>query len=330
VGQRHQARGGVQGDGGDEVRVHTVGALRLVELCQLALAQGHWSQLLDGLAIGCTITVAFAYALLCYAAGNFRIAEAALNPDNSRMAAGENIFKQRVVARLAALKINAYEATRRAIPPFEKTFVEDILAGRKKSVSSKNLRRLADALDCDSSYLLGDQAQPRAAKKASARPLAGRQPLSIPVVADAETGAFRQLPELDDMGMAALPQIIAPRSASHPRATHFAFRIRGNSMNNAMPPLVEGMYALCVDLASADLLVETGKIYAVRRTLDGGHTYEVTIKRARVHRTQTELLPESTDPSHRPIIVPRDTDLLIGNEIKAIGWVYGAFSSFED
>ena len=30
---------------------------------------------LDGLAIGCTITVAFAYALLCYAGGNFRIAE---------------------------------------------------------------------------------------------------------------------------------------------------------------------------------------------------------------------------------------------------------------
>ena len=30
---------------------------------------------LDGLAIGCTITVAFAYALLTYAAGNFRIAE---------------------------------------------------------------------------------------------------------------------------------------------------------------------------------------------------------------------------------------------------------------
>ena len=30
---------------------------------------------LDGLATGCTITVALAYALLCYAAGNFRIAE---------------------------------------------------------------------------------------------------------------------------------------------------------------------------------------------------------------------------------------------------------------
>src|SRR6266513_2731230 len=30
---------------------------------------------LDGLATGCTITVAFAYALLCYAGGNFRIAE---------------------------------------------------------------------------------------------------------------------------------------------------------------------------------------------------------------------------------------------------------------
>ena len=30
---------------------------------------------LDGLATGCTITVAFAYALISYAAGNFRIAE---------------------------------------------------------------------------------------------------------------------------------------------------------------------------------------------------------------------------------------------------------------
>jgi len=30
---------------------------------------------LDGLATGCTITVALSYALLCYAAGNFRIAE---------------------------------------------------------------------------------------------------------------------------------------------------------------------------------------------------------------------------------------------------------------
>src|SRR5581483_9746240 len=30
---------------------------------------------LDGLAIGCTITVAMAYSVLCYLAGNFRIAE---------------------------------------------------------------------------------------------------------------------------------------------------------------------------------------------------------------------------------------------------------------
>jgi phospho-N-acetylmuramoyl-pentapeptide-transferase len=30
---------------------------------------------LDGLAIGCTVTVAFAYALLCYAGGNYKIAE---------------------------------------------------------------------------------------------------------------------------------------------------------------------------------------------------------------------------------------------------------------
>ena len=42
VGQGQQARGGIQGDGGNEVRVHAIGPLRLVELRQLALAHGSW------------------------------------------------------------------------------------------------------------------------------------------------------------------------------------------------------------------------------------------------------------------------------------------------
>ena len=36
---------------------------------------GNLTDGLDGRAIGCTITVAFAYALLSYAGGNFRIAQ---------------------------------------------------------------------------------------------------------------------------------------------------------------------------------------------------------------------------------------------------------------
>jgi hypothetical protein len=34
------------------------------------------------------------------------------------------------------------------------------------------------------------------------------------------------------------------------------------------------MEVLCVDMADAGLQVESGRIYATRRTLDGGQTYE--------------------------------------------------------
>jgi len=64
----------------------------------------------------------------------------------------ESLLKRRVAQRLEKLKINQFEAARRA--GLERNFVSDILAGRKKSIRGDNLSRLAKALQCPPEYFL--------------------------------------------------------------------------------------------------------------------------------------------------------------------------------
>jgi SOS-response transcriptional repressor LexA len=152
---------------------------------------------------------------------------------------------------------------------------------------------------------------------------------SIPIVGVAELGAFRQMPLSDDTEDN-LPRVTAPHSRLYPNAKHFALEVRGDSMNACKPsPILDGMIALCVDVIDAEIEVESGKIYAVRRTLNGGQTYELTIKRAKVFRNRVELHPESTNPNHQPLIIPIDSDPASINEVTAIGLVYFAGYDFE-
>jgi SOS-response transcriptional repressor LexA len=151
----------------------------------------------------------------------------------------------------------------------------------------------------------------------------------IPVIGIAETGAFRPMVEFGTE-QEDLTRIFAPRSRAFPSAKHFTLEIRGDSMNAARPvPLVDGMFALCVDIADAGLTIESGRIYAVRRTLDNGQTYEVTIKRAKVFRDRIELSPESTNARHKPAIIRRGSEETNAQRIEAVGLVYGVFSSIE-
>lgn len=71
----------------------------------------------------------------------------------------DSTLAERVRERLEALGINPFEAARRA--GFERSFVNDLLIGRKKSVRGAALLRLATALGCDPAYLVGMQAAPR-------------------------------------------------------------------------------------------------------------------------------------------------------------------------
>ena len=61
-------------------------------------------------------------------------------------------------------------------------------------------------------------------------------------------------------------------------------------------------------MADAGLEITDGRVYVVRRTRDGGQTYEMTVKRAFVFRDRIELRPESTNPAHTAITVKRGKD----------------------
>jgi hypothetical protein len=61
-------------------------------------------------------------------------------------------LQRAVTERLKELKRNPFEAAR--LGGLERSFVNDILIGRKRSVRGENLERLARALDWDSRILL--------------------------------------------------------------------------------------------------------------------------------------------------------------------------------
>lgn len=65
----------------------------------------------------------------------------------------------RVRERLDALGINRVEAARRA--GLERSFVNDLILGKKKNILGASLLRLATALECDPAYLVGMQAEPQ-------------------------------------------------------------------------------------------------------------------------------------------------------------------------
>lgn len=228
---------------------------------------------------------------------------------------------RRIELRMRDLGFNSAEVSRKA--GLGQTAVYDILNGKNLSPSIPHVKAIAKVLECSVAYIVGEAEHP------------GGQPqyqsvAEIPVIGFAETGAFRQMADFDQGDSESLRKVAASRSTDHPKARHFALQIRGDSMNLAKPyPLIDGLIVLCIDMADAGLEIESGKIYAVRRTMDGGQTYECTVKRAKVFRDRFELLPESSNQDHKPLILPRGAGRDdAAKSIDVIGLVYGV--SFEE
>lgn len=228
---------------------------------------------------------------------------------------------RRVQERIAARGTNAKAASKRA--RLGSTAVHDIISQKNKNPSVPVIRAIARALDTSVSYLTGETDNPD---------IAVRELAPVPVIGIAEAGAFRAMRDFnhDDSSDHVLPTISVPPSRRHPSARRFCLEVRGDSMNAAKPtPIVDGMFALCIDMIDAELSIESGRIYAIRRTLDGGQTYECTIKRAQIFRDRIELRPESTNARHQPLTIPRNHDPESATEVQAIGLVYGVYSPME-
>lgn len=230
-----------------------------------------------------------------------------------------SVLKSRLLARLDAKRLDATETAVRA--GLGKTYVHDIFNGKNASPSVEAVRKIAKVLSTSSGYLTGEYDDPRMGAMPDA---------PIPIIGVVEAGAFRPMPEFGPHGEHELATIRAPRNLAFPDAKHFSFEVRGDSMNASKPaPIVDGMFALCIDVADSGISVESGRIYVVRRTLDNGQTYEHTIKRAHIFRDRVELRPESTNPRHKPLVMKPGPDEGDASEVRAIGLVYGVYGSLE-
>ena len=203
------------------------------------------------------------------------------------------------------------------------TAVNDIMSGRNASPGARVVEKLATALSVGVEELTRRTGAP--ARLRGTADGGGLE--AIPLIGIAEAGAWRSASPLP----ADVQDSVSPaRSRNYRSFRHFALCVQGDSMNASRPPIADGQIILCVDMADAGLEIADGRIYVVRRTRDGGGTYEMTVKRAFVFRDRIELRPESTNPAHKAITVKRGMDEdFDGTRVEAIGLVYGTYASFE-
>lgn len=209
------------------------------------------------------------------------------------------VLRERIQLRLDAIRQSAQAVSLAA--RLGRNAVRQILTGDNRNPSIATLERLARVLHCDVAYLLGTQ--DNAVLDGEIKSV-GR---TIPIVGNVEAGVFREMTGAEPwLQQDQYEQIVDPGSSQHPRARHFAMRVAGDSMNAAKPrPILEGDIAIFVDMVDAELSVTDGEIYLVRRTRDSGQSYEWTLKRAKVFRDRIELTPESSNPKHAPMVIPR-------------------------
>lgn len=68
------------------------------------------------------------------------------------------MLKDRIEKRLSELGLSSFDASRQA--GLDRTFLYDLIAGRKDRIQPKNLKRIATVLRCSPGYLTGAEDQP--------------------------------------------------------------------------------------------------------------------------------------------------------------------------
>lgn len=181
----------------------------------------------------------------------------------------ENLLKDRIKERLDALQINPFEAARRA--GADRTFINDLLVGKKKTIRSSTMIAVAAALDCDAGYLIGTQDAPRSAAASETpekRPDGGH--LSLPLAGVAEAGAWRL--SARPIASPALPVAPDPR---FPAKDQSAYLIRGDHA------AWMGAHDGSVVVAVAGAGYRDGDVLLVRRIRAGseGPEQELTLRK---------------------------------------------------
>lgn len=213
-------------------------------------------------------------------------------------------------SRAAGLSSDAIRNLRRAVRE-----------GKDVGLSAKTLTSLAPILRTTETYLMTG-VEPGGAIPASVATTPAQ------LVGRVEAGSFREVDDLDQSD----PVVHwVPRDEEFPDARILLFDVSGDSMNDLKPfPILAGSRAVCLDYAdvAAHFPLRDRLVVVVQRSRDGGLTREWSIKQIEYYSDRIEFHPRSTNPRHKPIVVPFDHSADDGVTVEVIAVLRDVINPF--
>ena len=136
-----------------------------------------------------------------------------------------------------------------------------------------------------------------------------------------EAGAFR---EVDEFIQLEPVTIFEPRDPRFPNARMMGFDVAGDSMNDLKPrPIIPGDRVVCIDFEDlrGRVPLRDGMVVVVEQVRDGGHLREWSVKQLEYHADRVEFWPRSTNPKHKPIVVPHNFEADDGRTVSILALV---------
>lgn len=141
----------------------------------------------------------------------------------------------------------------------------------------------------------------------------------VRVAGRVEAGAFRSQEDLGDWHEA--ETVLDVRDTKYPNARQLLFDVDGDSMNRLEPrPIMNGDRIFGVAFAdiSDKTPVRDGMVVVVERTRYSGQEREWSVKQVELYADRVEFHPRSSNPRHKPIVVPRDPTADDGTKVEII------------
>lgn len=186
--------------------------------------------------------------------------------------------------------------------------LRQIRKGRTRSLTGDNLLKLAEALKVPMDWLVG-RIDERAWIESTE---AGSFDL-VDVVGSVQAGAWR---EAEEYGYAEIERITVPIDDRYKFIKRRGLKVVGNSMDLVYP---EGSIIFCVRFQDLNRPPRSGEKVLIQRRRDYGSLYETTVKQLIIKTDAIFLEPRSSDPRHKPIILPRNVlDVVEGEALPRI------------
>lgn len=204
--------------------------------------------------------------------------------------------------------------------------IRDLMRRPNDSPTMETIEKLAAGLNTTAAWL-AFEAGPKTLRAGSSGGGAatGRAFNLVRVDSAVKAGAFLQMNAFDDdLG----EMITAPRDPDYPFARQVAYRVDGDSMDEAKPrPIRDGDFIICVLWEDIGLEPRAGQIVVVEQTINGGQLRERSVKALHPFPDHVEFRPMSSNEKHEPIIVPLDASPDDGREVKILALVRYVFDS---